>query len=501
MALTRIQTAALQSSITGSNITDGSILAADLITTSDFTFYGVKVGRGAGALSSNTVVGASGLNSITTGTSNTAVGYQAAYANTTGTGLVAFGLSALAANTTGNGNAAFGQAALLVNTTGSENTAIGSAYATYAPLRFNTTGSLNVAVGSGALAYNTTAGRNVGIGYQAGYNNDSGQFNVLMGYQAGYRSAGTGSIGDASVFIGYQSGYSNQGNNNVAIGNGPLFSNTTGTFNVAIGQGASYDSTTGAYNTALGAQAGYGTTTGVSNTVLGYQAGYTLLTSSYNVYVGQGAGYSATGADGRNTFIGMNAGQTVSTGIRNTIVGRFNGNESGLDIRTSSNNIVLADGSGVPKFQIDNNGTTKFANAPSNRSEARAAFQIAQGVLTSAASGVAKSFAYVGHHHCIRIYISVGGPNNSCSGGTWMGRSLFTCGSGATTQEQTQVYYSGSETNLSSISVNYLNGGGTTSGYANYTLTITNTFTGTTPLIWYTIEGIANVTIVPFQDA
>ena len=40
----------------------------------------------------------------------------------------------------------------------------------------------------------------------------------------------------------------------------------------------------------------------------------------------------------------------MTTGSRNTIIGRYNGNQGGLDIRTSSNNIVLSDGDGNPRL-------------------------------------------------------------------------------------------------------------------------------------------------------
>ena len=345
--------------------------------------------------------------------------------------------------------------------------------------------------------------------------NDASISGLTVGKGAGASDTNT-VVGAASALAANTSGtYNNafgrgalqqntSGAYNSAFGWTALLNSTTGSYNTAIGNAALTSNTTASWNTAVGYQAGYANTSGVYSTFIGTGAGYTATTGGKNTFIGQYAGFFSTGTS--NTFIGprastnYGAGELMTTGSSNTIVGGFSGNQDGLDIRTSDKNIVLSDGDGVPRFQIDNNGVAKFANATSNRGAARAQFQIVQGVLTSAASGVAKSFAYVGHHHCLRIYISVGGPNNACSGGTWMGRSLFTCGSGATTQEQTQVYYSGSETNLTGISVNYLNGGGTTPGYANYTLTITNTFTGTTPLIWYTIEGISELNIVPFQN-
>jgi hypothetical protein len=47
----------------------------------------------------------------------------------------------------------------------------------------------------------------------------------------------------------------------------------------------------------------------------------------------------------------------VTSGQKNTILGKYNGNQGGLDIRTSSNNIVLSDGDGNPRLHIDSAGT------------------------------------------------------------------------------------------------------------------------------------------------
>ena len=38
----------------------------------------------------------------------------------------------------------------------------------------------------------------------------------------------------------------------------------------------------------------------------------------------------------------------MTTGSNNSILGAYNGNQDSLDIRTSSNNIVLSDGDGTP---------------------------------------------------------------------------------------------------------------------------------------------------------
>ena len=71
-------------------------------------------------------------------------------------------------------------------------------------------------------------------------------------------------------------------------------------------------------------------------------------TATQNTFLGYYAGRNNT-SGGANTFIGESSGNLVTTGSKNTILGRYSGNQGGLDIRTSSNNIVLSDGDGNPR--------------------------------------------------------------------------------------------------------------------------------------------------------
>ena len=108
--------------------------------------------------------------------------------------------------------------------------------------------------------------------------------------------------------------------------------------NTAVGASALTTNSSGSNNTAVGYQAGYQNTTGAGNTLIGMTAGYSLTTGSLNTIVGPFL--TATGG----------AGDTITTGSKNTIIGRYSGNQGGLDIRTSSNNIVLSDGDGNPRM-------------------------------------------------------------------------------------------------------------------------------------------------------
>jgi hypothetical protein len=138
-----------------------------------------------------------------------------------------------------------------------------------------------------------------------------------------------------------------------------LLRNTTGTQNVAIGKTALSYNTTASNNTAVG-YASLGTNTTASyNTAVGNQALYTANRTAdangFNTAVGHQAGYSGTTAQ-YNSFLGQSSGYYMTTGSKNTIIGCYTGNFGGLDIRTSSNNIVLSDGDGNPRGVFNSSG-------------------------------------------------------------------------------------------------------------------------------------------------
>jgi len=209
------------------------------------------------------------------------------------------GASALAANTTGSSNTAVGVNALAANTTAAFNTAVG-----WNALPAVTTGGYNTATGSRSLYSNTTAIYNSAFGQEALYSNTTGASNTAVGMSA-------------------------------------LLSNTTASLNTAVGYQALYNSnSTLGCNTAVGSTAGVSLTTGGGNTFIGRTAGNNATTGHKNTFVG--------GSDGSTNY---GAGYFVSTGSSNTIVGCYNGNQGGLDIRTASNYIVMSDGDGNPRLQ------------------------------------------------------------------------------------------------------------------------------------------------------
>ena len=229
-----------------------TLSSAQLMTLpNDASISGLTVGKGGGATSTNTAVGASALNAtntigdctafgyqalkLTTGKQNTAVGSNAGASMTSGEGLAAFGWNAANLNTADNVTA-LGHNTLGVNTTGANNTAVGNA-----ALNVNTTGGSNTAVGRQALVANTTASNNTAVGYQALYSNTTGTQNTAIGREAGKNIT----TANYNCFVGDGAGTS-----------------TTGARNTFIGQGAGNAVTTGANNTIIGGYSGNGSPLG-----------------------------------------------------------------------------------------------------------------------------------------------------------------------------------------------------------------------------------------------
>ena len=278
--------------------TAAETIATTLAVTGVTTLQGLTVGKGAGAVATNTAVGASALVANTTGSNNTAMGYSALIGNTTGNYNTAFGIGASQGVTTGEFNTAvgrlsggagsastgsrnssFGNGAGNALTTGTSNSGFGMS-----ALRSNTTGGSNTAVGDAALDSNTTASNNTAVGYQAGYSTTTG---------SGY-----------NTFIGQTAGTSvTTGSNNVLIGTYAGGGMTTGSLNTFVG------SATGGYG------AGYFVTTGSKNTIIGAyngnQGSLDIRTASNNIVLSDGDGNPRGYSDGSGNWTFGSASQGV----------------------------------------------------------------------------------------------------------------------------------------------------------------------------------------------
>ncbi len=408
----------------GSNVGVGYASGAAITTGGNNVAVGTEALDATTTGGSNVAIGSGALGANTTASNNTAVGYQAGYNNNTGQFNTSTGRQSLRSNTTGGENTALGDIAMYANTTGGYNVAVGRS-----ALENNTTASENIAVGYKALYANTTGDGNTAIGVKAMDANTVGDRNVAVGADAlgamnpssntdmyntavGYHAGLAVTTGISNTLIGGLAGDSlTDADYNVAIGREALTSDTLGSRSVAIGQHAlqvqNFTSATNTYNVAIGYDAGVSVTTGVNNTLIGGLAGDAITTGSQNTAVGQGslsanttasnntavgyeAGYSNT-TGGQNTLVGWKTGHSLTTGVsntfvgcpgpgdncgslitsgsKNTILGAYTGNQGGLDIRTSSNNIVLSDGDGRPLgYRSGSDGTWYFDNASGSQS-------------------------------------------------------------------------------------------------------------------------------------
>ena len=350
----------------------------------------------------NVTVGDEAGTAITTGDYNTAVGMDSAKAITTGIKNTAIGSTALDAEVAGNYSTAIGMGALTTQsqsgdvdvyntavgylaggavTTGKENTFIGGLAGDAI-----TTSNYNTALGSGSLgaddlgSFSTAIGR--GTLANQNYASATNSFNTAVGANAGEQIT----TGIENTIIGALAGDAlTDADYNIVVGTSALSADTLGSRSIAIGYKAleaqNFTSATDTYNVAIGHFAGGSITTGFANTAVGGLALDANQTSNSNTAVGKEAGTSTTQAAGTyigaeagkntnsvsNTFIGCSAGEAVTSAAKNTILGRFNGNENGLDIRTSSNNIVLSDGDGNPRLFINSVGSVAIGDPAPTR--------------------------------------------------------------------------------------------------------------------------------------
>ena len=231
--------------LTGITFTADTGAFTTLTSSSDAVLNGVKVGKGGGAVSTNTAVGNLALNANTSGTFNTAIGRQT----------------------------------LLFCLSGSNNVAVGSN-----SLQALTTGSWNVALGVTALQVLTTGNSCTGLGYNANLFNVSGNNNVAVGYNSLLNS---GKVQTAGVFVSGVS-YTIQSIGSTDFTLIGASANTVGVVFTAsgIGAGTGTASPNNGGNIGLGYSSGSGITTGSNNVVLGgYNGGAAPISATGSNYV------------------------------------------------------------------------------------------------------------------------------------------------------------------------------------------------------------------------
>lgn len=160
------------------------------------TVQGLTLGKGGGAIATNTALGGNVFNASTTGTKATGVGYTALTSLTTGGNATAVGNQALTLLTSGNNNTGLGERALASSVIGASGCAVG-----YASL-LSSTGDNNTGVGSLSIYQLGAGNENTAIGQTAGSIQTAGSNNAFFGYNSQADSP-TGSnqynYGNASV--------------------------------------------------------------------------------------------------------------------------------------------------------------------------------------------------------------------------------------------------------------------------------------------------------------
>lgn len=197
----------------------------------DATVNGLTVGKGLGAIVTNSVFGIDALDANTTGYSNIAIGNKAMFRNTTGFLNIAIGNQAIENSQTGYANIAIGDFSLNELSTGYYNIAIGRN-----TLAKNTTAFTNIAIGDGTLRQTTTGSSNVAVGNDALFSNITGGSNVAIGVNAGSHVKGSGNI-IIGINAGNDGTLTGNTNNSIFIGNTAQPNATGQTNQIVIGDG------------------------------------------------------------------------------------------------------------------------------------------------------------------------------------------------------------------------------------------------------------------------
>lgn len=161
------------------------------------------------------------------------------------------------------------------------------------------------------------------------------------------------------------------GNWMTAIGRGALSASTTGNQDTAVGNYALNANTTGSLNTALGTYAMALNTTGSRNTAIGNLALRVGTTNDGCVAIGNTAGMNINSAAGTgyNIVIGVRSGFDLTTGTNNIFLGGANNSNgatyAGTGIITGSNNVVI--GSNVTGLAADTANNIVIADGEGNR--------------------------------------------------------------------------------------------------------------------------------------
>jgi uncharacterized protein (TIGR02145 family) len=395
----------------GGIVTAGAQTIAGTKTfTADASVNGVKVGRGAGNIMTNTVVGGGALNANTTGSESTSIGYYALTENTTGIANTAIGTYSASAITTGSNNTAAGSGAMATNTTGSNNVAIGKGADVAASDLTNAiaigyyavaSGSNKIQLGNASITEVNTSGAVKAKSFvKAG-----GTANQYLMADGSVSTGGAGSVGTSSfetteddataihntnegnVGIGtnlpsekldvngnlkvrgtlnnMNVGNLGTGSGNVVFGGSAFNQNAAADDNTVIGNSAMANATTGNNNVAVGAYALGANTTGYWNNALGFGSLQGNTTGFQNIAVGNATlGINTTGF--QNTAIGNQADVAVEDLNNATAIGHAAIVDASNKIQLGNTDVTSVNTSGTytgAGFKTPNGTASEFLMA------------------------------------------------------------------------------------------------------------------------------------------
>ncbi|MBC8884239.1 hypothetical protein H9X57_15305 [Flavobacterium piscinae] len=220
----------------------------------------------------------------------------------------------------------------------------------------NNYGQLNTAIGREALySTNNESNENVAIGDSTIYSNSSGFYNIGIGVSGLYSNT----TGSRNVSLGRFALHDNTvGNGNVSIGDNSMQFNVNGGYNVAIGSQSLRKNNSGINNVAIGINSLYSNNNGKDNIAIGSLA-LSGIESNNSVYYNNGDNNIALGAKSLNSLTegnnniaqGSNSLLKFDNGSGNIVLG-FN---AGRDLVNGSNNILLGNNCNSPTTTSLNN--------------------------------------------------------------------------------------------------------------------------------------------------
>ncbi len=237
----------------------------------------------------------------------------------------------------------------------------------------------------------TSTLNNVLIGLQAGASNTTGFEDTAIGAYA----LGSTTTGYYNTAIGSHALAASPAYKNTAVGAYALASNVSYK-NTALGFMALLNNTSGFYNTAASHMALVSNTTGYQNTAYGYNALFANTTGSNNTAIGpyalQDLNITTNNGTGQNTAIGYNTGLGIVTGVNNTIIGA---NVTGLSAALS-NNIIIADGAGNRRINVDSSGNVGIGTTSPSQALSVNGNSVVTGNITATTFTATSSISTVG---------------------------------------------------------------------------------------------------------